>query len=185
MFQTYELIEMGHTTRVILIRRIRSDDFALARALRLRALSSDPLSFGSSYAAEVTRDETFWRESAQRHAESDHCAIFIAFRGEDPVGMVRGGKDESREGMFFIHAMWVAPEMRRTGVARELMATIERWIAAHGGATCELMVTDAAPAARRLYEACGYTPDGYTEPSPHAGIQEHRMVKVLPQRDGA
>jgi len=176
---------MGHTSRVIFVRRIRSDDFALARDLRLRALKSDPLSFGSSYAREVSHDETFWRESAQRHAESDHCAIFIAFRGDEPVGLVRGGKDESREGMFFIHAMWVAPEVRGSGVARDLMATVEQWIAAHGGATCELMVTDAAPAARRLYEACGYTPDGHTEPSPHAGVQEHRMVKVLSKREGA
>jgi GNAT superfamily N-acetyltransferase len=176
---------MGHATRMILIRRIRSADFALARAVRLRALSSDPLSFGSSYAAEVTRDETFWRESARRHAESDQCAIFIAFRGDEPVGLVRGGRDESREGMFFIHAMWVAPEVRRSGVAQKLMATVEQWIAEHGGTTCELMVTDAAPAARRLYEACGYVPDGHTEPSPHAGIQEHRMRKVLPKRDGA
>lgn len=171
---------MGHTTGVISTRRIRSADFGLARALRLRALKADPRSFGSSYESEVTRDESFWRESAQRHAESDHCTIFIAFRGEDPVGLVRGGKDESRESVFFIHAMWVAPEARRGGVARQLMATVEDWIADHGGRTCELMVTDAAPAARRLYEACGYRPDGHTEPSRHHGIQEHRMLKMLP-----
>jgi GNAT superfamily N-acetyltransferase len=120
---------------VISIRRIRSEDFALARALRLRALKSDPLSFGSSYEREVVRDEAFWRESARRHAESDQCALFIAFRGEDPVGLVRGGKDESREGIFFVHAMWVAPEVRRSGVARQLMAAVEQWIAAHGGTT--------------------------------------------------
>ena len=164
---------------MILVRRIQSEDFALVRDLRLRALKSDPLSFCSSYEREVSRDETFWRESAQRHAESDHCAIFMAFRGEDPVGLVRGGKDETREGTFFIHSMWVAPDARRSGVARQLMETVERWIAEHGGRACELMVTDAAPAARRLYECCGYAPDGKTEPSPHPGIQEHRMLKLL------
>src|SRR5215471_13963381 len=58
-FQTHELRRMGHTSRVIFVRRIRSDDFALARDLRLRALKSDPLSFGSSYAREVSHDETF------------------------------------------------------------------------------------------------------------------------------
>jgi hypothetical protein len=42
------------------------------------------------------------------------------------------------------------------------------------------MFTDAAPAAQQLYTACGYAPDGHTEPSPHAGVKEHRMLKVLP-----
>ena len=44
---------------------------------------------------------------------------------------------------------------------------------------CELAVTNAAPAARRLYERTGYVPDGHTEPGQHSGLIEHRMRKAL------
>jgi GNAT superfamily N-acetyltransferase len=165
----------------VVIRRIRPEDSALARAIRLRALSTDRLSFGSTYEREVTRPDSFWQESARRHAESEGCAIFLAFLGDDAVGLVRGGKDETRPGVFFVHAMWVAPEARRAGVARALLGRVEEWIAAQGGTLCELQVTDAAPAARRLYEDCGYVADGHQERSPHADTMEHRMQKPLPK----
>jgi GNAT superfamily N-acetyltransferase len=87
-----------------------------------------------------------------------------------------------RPGVFFVHSMWVAPEGRRAGVAGALLAAVEEWIAAHGGTLCELMVTDAAPAARRRYERSGYEADGHTESSGHEGVTEHRMQKRLSQR---
>jgi GNAT superfamily N-acetyltransferase len=161
------------------LRRIRSDDAQLARDLRLRALHTDPLSFGSTYPAESPRDDAFWRQSATRHAESDSCAIFLAFSNSAAVGLVRTAADDSRPGVFFIHSMWVAPEARGAGVAAALLTAAEAWAAAHGATVCELMVTDRAPAARRLYTRCGYSADGYTEPSPHPGVVEHRMQKPV------
>ena len=163
----------------VTIRRIRAEDAALARALRLRALASDRLSFGSTYEAEVGRDDAFWDESTKRHAESEDQAIFLAMSGDAAVGVVRGARDETRPGFFLIHSMWVAPELRRQGVAAALLDTVEKWIASGGGAVCELAVTNAAPAARRLYERAGYLADGHTEPGRHSGLIEHRMRKTL------
>src|SRR5262245_58982006 len=151
----------------------------MMRALRLRALASDRLSLGSAYEIEVVRDDAVWAESASRHAESEDCAMFLAMRGDDAVGLVRGARDETRPGFFFVHAMWVAPEVRGQGVARALLETVETWIAARDGTVCELAVTDAAPAARRLYERAGYVADGHTEPGRHSGLTEHRMRKTL------
>jgi GNAT superfamily N-acetyltransferase len=161
------------------IRRIRPDDGALSRGIRLRALSTDPLSFGSTYQAEAAQELRFWSESAKRHAESEDCAIFIAFQQEEPVGLVRGGRDATRPGCFFVHSMWVAPEQRGHGIASALLKRVEDWIASKGGTTAELMVTDAASVARHLYEGAGYVADGYTEPSKHSGVVEHRMRKPL------
>ncbi|HJZ84506.1 MAG TPA: GNAT family N-acetyltransferase [Polyangia bacterium] len=167
-----------------LIRRIRPDDVALARALRLRALASDPSSFSSTYEAEIVREDSFWAHSAQNHAESRDCAIFLAFHDQDPVGLVRGGRDPSRPDIFFIHSMWVTREARRRGVARALLEAVETWIASRGGRECELAVTDAALAARRLYERSGYAADGPWEPSRRAGSKEQRMRKMLSQEPG-
>jgi hypothetical protein len=57
--------------------------------------------------------------------------------------------------------------------------TVEKWIASGGGTVCELAVTNAAPAARRLYERAGYLADGHAEPGRHSGLIEHRMRKTL------
>jgi GNAT superfamily N-acetyltransferase len=63
--------------------------------------------------------------------------------------------------------MWVAPEVRRSGVGRRLLQEIEAWIASAGGTMSELMVTTAAAPARRLYESAGYEPDGNERESRH------------------
>jgi GNAT superfamily N-acetyltransferase len=161
-----------------MIRRIRSEDASLARDVRLRALRTDPLSFGSTYEREVVRDDAFWAESARRHAESEACAIFLAFAGDAAIGIVRGAVDETRGGVCFVHAMWVAPEARGGGVGAALLATVEAWMVARGGAVAELSVTDAAPSARRMYERAGYRPDGHSERNEH-GVIEHRLRKPL------
>jgi GNAT superfamily N-acetyltransferase len=167
---------------MVTIRRIRRDDAALAKDLRLRALHGDRLSFGSTFEAEVTRDDDFWRQSAARHAERDDQAIFLAFVPEGAAGLVRTAADPERPGIFFIHSMWVAPEARGAGVGRALLEAAEAWAVEHGASECELMVTDRAPAARRLYERAGFLVDGHTEPSVHSGVTEHRMRKRLARR---
>jgi GNAT superfamily N-acetyltransferase len=157
------------------VRRMQASEASLLRSLRLRALQTDPLSFGSTYEREVAFDDAFWSESAQRHAESDSCAMFFA----GDKGLVRTAADAARPGVFFIHSMWVAPEARGQGLAAKLLDAAEAWAKAHGAAECELMVTDRAPAARRLYERQGYLADGHTEPGRHGGVVEHRMTKRL------
>jgi GNAT superfamily N-acetyltransferase len=164
------------------IRRICADDAALARSLRLRALATDPLSFGSTYEQEVERDDAFWAENARRHAAGGDRTIFLAFVGDTgsdaAIGLVRGARDESREGVLLVHSLWVAPESRRAGVAGALLATVEAWMREHGGRVAELMVTDEAPTAARLYRRAGYAVDGHTEVSPR-GVIERRMQKRL------
>ena len=59
-------------------------------------------------------------------------------------------------GVFGIYSMWVAPEARRRGIALELLAEAERWIAAAGGSEAELNVVDRETPARRLYERAGF-----------------------------
>jgi GNAT superfamily N-acetyltransferase len=157
------------------VRRMLASEVSLLRALRLRALQTDPLSFGSTYEREAAFDDAFWSESAQRHAGSDACAMFFA----GDKGLVRTAADPARPGVFFIHSMWVAPEARGQGLASELLDAAEAWARERGATVCELMVTDRAPVARRLYERRGYVADGHTEPSPHAGVVEHRMIKKL------
>jgi GNAT superfamily N-acetyltransferase len=51
-----------------------------------------------------------------------------------------------------------APAARRRGVARQILATIGEWAAAHGAPRLYLQAEESNHAARRLYESMGFTP---------------------------
>jgi GNAT superfamily N-acetyltransferase len=161
------------------IRRIRPDDALAARDLRLRALATDPLSFGSNFDLEVARPDAFWLEAAADRASSPDRANFLAVDGGSLVGVAVTARDRERLEVFAVYSVWIVPAFRGQGIGVRLLTALEEFAAAHGGARMELTVTDASPAARRLYERMGFVADGRIQPSPHAGVVEHGMVKLL------
>lgn len=160
------------------IRRVRVGDELLLRDVRLRALSTDPGAFGSTDTEVASRPRAFWRGWATEHAAGDdHCTLLALLDGR-AVGLIRIER-EPEAGVFGIYSMWVAPEARRRGIALELLADAERWIAAAGGSEAELNVVDRETPARRLYERAGFRLDGRTEPATHPGAVELGMRKPL------
>jgi ribosomal protein S18 acetylase RimI-like enzyme len=167
-------------TTGVMVRRVRRDDVASMRALRLRALQTDPSSFGSTYEREAAFDDDVWEERVERGASGDDAATFVALVAEEPVGLVSGFRDEEEPDLFDVVGMWVAPEARGRGVGRRLLEEIERWIASCGGTEVRLSVTNVANAARRLYESAGYAADGRADESAHTpGLVELGMRKRL------
>ena len=164
----------------VVIRRATLEDAPLLRRVRLRALATDPASFGSTYAREAAYSDDVWREWAAGGSAGDESAMLLALRGGEPVGLVTGRRDDTDRHVFHVFAMWVAPEARRTGVGRRLLDEIERWMTSSGGTLAKLSVTNEAAAARRLYESAGYEPDGQTAESRHTpGLLEIGMRKQL------
>ncbi len=162
------------------VRRVAPGDAEVLRRVRLRALESDPASFGSDYAREVAYGPEVWQEWAARGSAGDDSTTLLAFAGEEPVGIVSAFRDADDPGVYVVVSMWVAPEARRAGLGRRLLRDVERWIEASGGSEIRLSVTTEAPAARRLYEGAGYEPDGRTEPSRHTGgLLEIGLTKRL------
>jgi ribosomal protein S18 acetylase RimI-like enzyme len=167
-----------HTETVVA--RVEPADSSVIRALRLRALRLDPLSFGASYEAEAASSEEWWRDWAAADAAGDEYTTFIARQGGQPVGMVAAYRDETERRLFHIFAMWVAPEVRRAGIGRLLLGEIEAWIRSVGGTAAQLSVTTAASAARQLYSSAGYEPDGGQAESRHTpGLVEVSLRKRL------
>ena len=169
--------------RLTTVRRVTAANGPLVRAVRLRALASDPLSFGSTYEREAAYTDAKWDEWAAGDAAGDDAATFLAFDGEAPIGIVVGARRDDEQDVFNVFAMWVAPEARRRGVARLMLETVERWIASAGARQAALSVTTAAPAARRLYESAGYEPTGSSAESRHTpGVVEFGYRKTLGER---
>jgi ribosomal protein S18 acetylase RimI-like enzyme len=161
------------------IRRVCPEDAALLRALRLRALETDPGAFGSTHEEVARRHDARWRAWADEHsAGDDHCTL-IAIRDGHPAGLVRAERDPVRRAVFWIYSLWVAPEARRHGLGLQLLAHAEEWIGAAGGRQVELNVVDRETAAVRLYERAGYRTDGRRVPAREPGTTELGMGKTL------
>lgn len=165
----------------VVVRRVDRRDVGVTRELRLRALKTDPTSFGSTYEREAAFAEGVWEERVARGARGDDAATLIAFREGEAVGLVSGFRDEHAAYVFDVVGMWVAPEARREGIGRRLLDGIQAWIASCGGTEVRLSVTNVSAAARDLYASAGYEPDGRAEESPHTpGLVEIGMLKRLP-----
>lgn len=167
-------------TLKLLIRRVELGDVPVAREVRLRALETDPSSFGSTYEREAAFADDVWQERVARGAAGGDAATFFAFREGKAVGLVSGFRDEEAPQVFDVVSMWVAPEARGEGVGRRLLEVIESWIASCGGTEVRLSVTNLATAARGLYASAGYELDGRAEESGHTtGLVEIGMRKRL------
>ena len=137
------------------LRLLRPDDAAVYVALRREALLDAPLAFLSSPEDDVAGS----LEAARRQLRpSPHAAVFGAF---DPalIGMLGLYRDRHRKAAHKVHAwgMYVTPAHRRRAVAAALVdAVVAHARAMPGVAWLHLSVSDAAPAAARLYERAGF-----------------------------
>jgi ribosomal protein S18 acetylase RimI-like enzyme len=168
-------VQTGDTASV---RRVRSADWRALRRCRLRALSLDAASFGTSLEEAAERPADHWRDLARSHSEGSDRAILLAIDGGVALGMIRVERESPRE-LFGIYSLWVAPEARRRGLAARLLAGAEQWAASVGGRRAELFVAaDAAP-ARALYERFGYRANGRTDDDRADGLVEIGMERTL------
>jgi len=85
-----------------------------------------------------------------------HGAFLVAHLDSEPVGC--GGFRTVGDGVAEIKRMYVQPHARGRGVARRLLAALERSAAATGCDRIILETGSAQPEAIGLYESSGYTP---------------------------
>lgn len=129
-----------------MIRRIGPDDWADWRLLRGRSLAEDRDAFSASTVMWTGADDTEerWRELVA----SRSC--FVACADDVPVGMAAG---REIDGGTELVSMWVAPEMRRRGTARQLIESVIRWAE---GRPLSLRVIDGNAPAIHAYQAAGF-----------------------------
>jgi ribosomal protein S18 acetylase RimI-like enzyme len=87
----------------------------------------------------------------------DSEALILAVDGDRVVGSVVAGFDGWRGAMY---RLVVAPDRRRQGIARALVAEGERRLEASGARRIQAMVMTSHPHAIELWQACGYEYDG-------------------------
>jgi ribosomal protein S18 acetylase RimI-like enzyme len=77
--------------------------------------------------------------------------------------------------------MWVAPEVRQTGIGRALVDLAILWAREDGATRLVLDVADLNDAAIGLYESKGFKRTGEVGslPSPREHVREHRRELAL------
>lgn len=159
------------TAEHVEIRPAEPDDWRIVKAVRLTALQEAPYAFGSSYQRDAARKAADWRSwIGTEKTRRDHV-LFLAHRGDEPVGMV-GAFHETATSVMLV-AMWVSPVARRTGTGRRLTQGILDWAADAGARRVTLWVADDNPRAIALYEATGFKATGKHRPLPSA---PHRQL---------
>lgn len=99
----------------ITVRALAEDQWSEYRSIRLAALRESPEAFSSSFPAESDHDEPQWRACMLR------AHRLIAERDGSPIGVVSVGASHDQERSADLFGLWVAPDVRNTGIAWRLV----------------------------------------------------------------
>lgn len=162
------------------IRRIRPDEAEVMKQLRIAALTDRPDAFGSTLEREVGFGDDLWNERAADASSGPRRSLFVAWRGDEAVGIV-GGMRESSDGVVVeLVSMWTSPTVRRSGVGRRLAEATIDWAEETGADRVELWVTRGNDSAQRLYESLGFDLTHEHQPLPSDPCKEEvRMRRKL------
>ncbi|AIE86357.1 GNAT family N-acetyltransferase [Fimbriimonas ginsengisoli] len=108
---------------MIVVRKLRPQEWKVYKALRMESLSTDPQAFGALLSTTLERPDEYWAARLQDSlADSGHSLLF-AMKEERPVGMVGCFPDEEPRTAYVI-SMYVTPSERGRGVSRLLMTSL-------------------------------------------------------------
>ena len=142
---------------------------ARLRSLRLAALRDAPGAFGATAEEDEVRPAAGWD-----------------MLGGGPGAVFVGGDWEGMAGVFVdgaepvLWGMWVAPAARGRGLGRALVEAVIGWARVRGFVRLRLSLSDAAPAAGRLYEALGFARTGSRRPlESDPALEQHELALDL------
>lgn len=158
------------------VRRLEPQDHGLLRTMRLRALSLEPHSFGSTFERESAFTEDTWRNRL-RPAGNPHFACFDD--SGEPIGVVAGMLDEEDQQISELVGMYVDQHARGTGTADALVSEIVDWAMAQGCVAVRLHVTDGNARAEGMYRRNGFERTGRTFLRERDGYPEIEMERRL------
>ncbi len=166
----------------IQVRRVRADEWPAYKAVRLDALAESPTAFGSTFEREVAFADEVWQERADAGSSSADRAMFLAWDGDAPAGIVGGMRED--DGHIELVSMWVAPSARRDGVGERLVAAVLDFADSTSTERVELWVVRGNDGAQRLYERMGFVVTGDHQPMPRDPCAEEVRMRVSRSREG-
>jgi ribosomal protein S18 acetylase RimI-like enzyme len=167
------------------VRTLAAHEWALYRALRLRALGDAPAAFGSTLAEEALRSDQDWAWRLNIGASSGRDRPLVAELDGMAAGLAWAKVDADDPALVNLFQMWVAPEARGRGVAAALLDAALAWARAMNARAMQLGVVCGNDAALRLYERAGFRAVGEPQPQRPGSSrmeQQMRLDLVAPRR---
>jgi RimJ/RimL family protein N-acetyltransferase len=143
------------------VERLGPDDWRAWKDLRLEALADTPIGYGELLADAASLTDEEWAEKVNNPPRPG--VRFIAYDGEEPLGMAGGFLDEHERRVLF--GVYVRPAHRGGAVVAALVDAVAAWAAPE---PLVLHVHEDNDRARRAYENLGFVLTG--EVSPGGGI---------------
>jgi GNAT superfamily N-acetyltransferase len=136
-----------------LIRQLEPNDWRRLREARLRGLASDPGAFLVTLDEARKFPDERWRERA---VQTETNVTFVYERADVFDAMVGAFVGDNAVSVYLV-GMWVAPDLRGSGVARQLVERVVAWARSCGCSRVVLSVEGNNGRAARFYEKCGFT----------------------------
>ena len=167
---------------MIVLEPITSAHASIFKAVRLRALATDPSAFGSTYEKEAGLSDAQWLHRCARWSSPGSIAL-LAYAGDQACGLVAGYAEDGNCRRARVISMWVDPAHRRAHVGTALIERLAAWAVERGLDELGLMVTSVNHGAMAFYQRLGFRMSGRTEPYPNDPTMiEHEMLLPLRPR---
>ncbi|MFC8297685.1 GNAT family N-acetyltransferase [Micromonospora orduensis] len=148
------------------IRRVRPQDAARMRALRLEMLADAPLAFLETIADAAARSHAEYAARVAYTSRGAETAQFVADPGGRFVGHAGGTVAPREAGLTVIYAVYVTPTWRGSGLLGELIDEVAAWSRACGRPDLLLEVVVGNDRAYRAYQRLGFEDTGVRVPHP-------------------
>ncbi|MGV9216064.1 GNAT family N-acetyltransferase [Micromonospora sp. RB23] len=148
------------------IHRVRPQDAARMRALRLEMLADAPLAFLETLADAAARPHNEFAARVAYTSTGPHNAQFVADPGGRLVGHAGGTVAPNEPGLTVIYAVYVTPAWRGSGLLGELIDAVAAWSRSCGRPELLLEVVVGNDRAYRAYQRLGFKDTGVRVPHP-------------------
>jgi ribosomal protein S18 acetylase RimI-like enzyme len=158
------------------VRRLRPQDAARMRALRLEMLADSPLAFLETVAEAAARPHAEFAARVAAVSAGSETAQFVADPGGRLVGHAGGTVAPGEPGLTVIYAVYVTPAWRGSGLLGALVDEVAAWSRACGRPELMLEVVVGNDRAYRAYQRLGFVDTGVRVPHPRIpALTELRM----------
>ncbi|RKF25987.1 GNAT family N-acetyltransferase [Micromonospora globbae] len=148
------------------VRRVRPEDAARMRALRLEMLADAPLAFLETIADAAARPHAEYAARTAATSAGAAIAQFVADPGGRFVGHAGGTVSPSEPGLTVVYAVYVTPAWRGSGVLADLVDAVAAWSRACGRPELMMEVVVGNDRAYRAYQRLGFVDTGVRVPHP-------------------
>jgi GNAT superfamily N-acetyltransferase len=147
---------MGQVT----VRRVRPEDAARVRALRLEMLADSPLAYLETIDQAAARSHADFQARIAGNAAGPESGQFLAEAGRRLVGQAAAFAPPGTYGVTLIYAVYVTPDWRGSGVLGQLVDAVAGWSRDSGRPRLELEVVVGNDRAVRAYRRLGFCDTG-------------------------